>query len=405
MMGLRRAEIGIVVAGLAVTIGCWLLFRPWDTAGFMIGVPFGRDFVNFWISPRLALDGRADVITDLPAYGAVIRETFRLAHDPGLLFVYPPHTLLFLVPFALLPFWAAAIAWAGLNLAALAATFRLIVPPDEERARTLLIVTLASPPAAAMVMYGHFGGLIALAGTLAILESERRPWLAGLCLACLSVKPQFASVLGFILLCGGRWRWLPSAILATLALAVLSVTAFGTGPWERFVLFTLPLQSAYIADFKASVISTCISVYFALRFLGAPAALAWAAQGVVTLFALAAAVLTLRGRCEEPRALLVILLAAIVALPYASHYELAIVAPALTLVVFERGRSGGAAPLAAAAWILAPLAKLLYLLGLPILSLTTAAALVEQALRSWPGMRGARAPVGNRVRVTIPATR
>lgn len=380
---LRPGQVGIVAAGLAITAACWIFFRPWDIGSFVLDVPFGRDYVNFWISPRLMLAGQGDLFTDIPAYRQAIVEAFHLARDPGLFFVYPPHALLFLTPLALLPFIPAVLVWTALNLAALAAALRLVdVAPAVPR-RTLTLVVLSSPAAAAMVMYGHFGGLIALASTLAIVESERRYWLAGLCLACLSVKPQFACILGLILLGAGRWRCLMAAGAGTLALAGLSILAFGIEPWQRFVGFTVPMQNGFIADFNAHVISTSISLYFSLRFWGASADLAWTVQGVVSALAIAAAILALRSRREDPRTLFVILLGSIVALPYASHYELAIVAPTLTLLVLDRSVERTLSPLALLTWLSVPLALILFRLHLPVLSLFAAGALFSQAWRLY----------------------
>ena len=120
--------------------------------------------------------------------------------------------------------WPAVLIWTGLNLAALAWATRLT---DRAADGTRLVLVCLSPPAVAMMMYGHFGGLLALGTTAMLRESDRRPWLAGLCFACLTVKPQFAAALGVILLCAGRWRCLIASGVATAVLVGISVAAFG----------------------------------------------------------------------------------------------------------------------------------------------------------------------------------
>ncbi len=54
--------------------------------------------------------------------------------------------------------------------------------------------------------------------------------LAGLCLAFLSLKPQFACALGLMLLGAGRWRCLGFGALAIGALVAGSIALFGKMP-------------------------------------------------------------------------------------------------------------------------------------------------------------------------------
>ncbi|GJE61602.1 glycosyltransferase family 87 protein [Methylobacterium trifolii] len=378
---LRSGQVAVVGIGALVSLASWLSVRPWDTAGWMIGAPFGRDFVNFWMAPRLVMAGNGAYLTDLPAYQGAIRTLFGLSLDPALVFVYPPHALLFLAPFALLPFLPAVCAWTALNLAALTGALRACDTGRSLPRGLLTLLVCLSPPAVAMIVYGHFGGLIALAATLAVVEGQRRPWLAGFCLACLTVKPQLACVLGLILLCGGYWRCLFASGVFTVALVGLSVAAFGVEPWQRFVTVTMPMQSAFVTAFDARWIQTSISVYFSARFWDLPAALAWTIQGSVAAVAFAGAVTALRRGRPDPTRLLVILLAAIVILPYASHYELAVVAPVLTLVVLDRAVEPAPPPLLVLAWITIPLARILYVFDLPILSFVVAGGLFALSRR------------------------
>lgn len=373
---LNNPRSRIAGIGFAISLATWLSVRPWDFHGWMIGAPLGHDFVNFWMAPRLVLAGQGATLVDLPAYAEAIMTAFGLRHNPHLLFVYPPHVLLFLAPFASLPFLPAVLIWTALNLCALAWATRL---SDRTVDGGLVLLVCLSPPAVAMMMYGHFGGLLALGGTVALRESDRRPWLAGLCLACLTVKPQLAAALGLILLCAGRWRCLWAAGLGTTALVGLSIAAFGFDLWRQFVTVTMPMQSAFITEFQANVIESSITPYFAARFWGLPSAAAWAIQGCVTTLALLVAVRALRQGVREPAPLLVVLLAVLMMQPYASHYDLALAAPALTLVVLARAPRPSA--LASAAWLLVPLARILFIFEMPILCLIVPAALFAQAAR------------------------
>lgn len=374
---LQRREIAILVGGAFISALSWLAMIPWNIHGWMIGAPLGRDFVNFWMAPRLVLAGQGALLVDQPAYSAAIKTAFQMTRDPLLIFVYPPHSLLLFAPFAALPFLPAVLLWTAANLAALALTTRLLLRGSPVWG-PILVVCL-SPPAVAMMMYGHFGGLLALATTVALIEAGRRPWLAGLCLAVLSMKPQFACAIGLILLLSGHWRCLAVGALATLALVAASVGMFGIEVWQRFVTITMPVQSAFITQFDAKMIETSVTAYFAARYSGLPASAAWILQGVVSAACLAFAVAAMRRDVREPGALAVIILGALVMQPYVSHYDLAIAAPALALLVL--GRAPGAAPMTVAAWLLLPMARILIVFDLPILGVLVPGALFAQAMR------------------------
>src|ERR1700716_2999251 len=109
----------LVFGGFALSVVLFfVVYKPWNLASdFMIGAPVGRDFVNFWTGGHLALAGRLDLLVDFAGYNDFIATTFD--HHNALderIFSYPPHILLFLVPFAALPIIPAALLWTALNV-------------------------------------------------------------------------------------------------------------------------------------------------------------------------------------------------------------------------------------------------------------------------------------------------
>ena len=237
--------------------GCWsasasqsllvVLFtvcRPWDLENaFMIGAPFGRDFANFWLGGRLAVTGRLDLLIDLPAYNDLFSTTFHHNPDERFVFSYPPHILLLLAPFAWLPYVPAVTLWTGLNLYGIAQATRLM-----NREWGWAGIACLSPAVLTMVAFGHFGGLLAFLATFALTRARTQPALSGLCLALISVKPQFAAVFGLFLLVTGGWRAVLWSVPAGLALAALSVAAFGIKPWVNFVEWTVPFHADLLIE-------------------------------------------------------------------------------------------------------------------------------------------------------------
>lgn len=78
-----------------------------------------------------------------------------------------------------------------------------------------------------MVAHGHFGGVLGFLATWALLNANRRPALAGVCLALITVKPQFAAALGGFMLLAGFRRAVLLAVPPTALLVAASIVVFG----------------------------------------------------------------------------------------------------------------------------------------------------------------------------------
>jgi hypothetical protein len=72
-----RERLLLVVCGLDFFVLHDLMFTPWNLApSFMIGAPWGRDFVNFWLGGRLAIEQRLDLLANLDGYNDLLAQTF-----------------------------------------------------------------------------------------------------------------------------------------------------------------------------------------------------------------------------------------------------------------------------------------------------------------------------------------
>ena len=369
----RRMLVG---GGVAVTLFILVVVcRPWDLHdALMIGAPIGRDFANFWIGGVLAIRGKLDLLTDFDGYNELIFQTFH--HNPrGLVFSYPPHILLFLVPFGALPHLLSVLLWSAANLWLAARAVRLL--SDE---RGLAWAAVLSPAALIMVAMGHFGGALAFLAIFILTRASTRPILAGCCLALLTVKPQFAASLGLFLLLVGQWRVLVSGAVATAGLVGLSVLAFGIKPWIGFFEWTLPFHAHLLSPFQAGAFRTAISIYTAARMEGLGDGAAKILQLVFALPVLAATVHLFRRRSPDAQTVTLALLAVLLILPYTAIHDLAIVAPSLTVALFasaSRQDRPFLPPAAASAlWLAPPFSIPFGQLALPIVPVVVAAVLV-----------------------------
>ena len=369
------AAVGIGVMIAVVVVVC----RPWDLAdGFMIGAPVGRDFANLWLGGQLALDGKLDLLINAPAYEALFSGTF--AHNPADTFIYsyPPHSLLFIAPFAALPLAPAVYAWTLINLACIERSVRLM--RDDWK---LAAAACLSPAALTMVAFGHFGGMLAFLAVYVLTRAERRPVLAGVCLALMSVKPQIALIFGILLVLTGRWRAVFWSVPATLLLVAASVLAFGVKPWVNFITWTVPFHSQLLSGSPVGALGMVVSVYGGLLLMGLPGWFAQIAQGAFSIVVMAKAAQVLNRRGPEPRTIALAVLAALAALPYVNSYDLAIAAPALTLALFDDQRERPFLPGWAAAllWLLPAVSIPFGLMKIPVVQPIFAIVLVIALFR------------------------
>jgi hypothetical protein len=380
-------------SGVVVTLFILIVVgRPWDVHdALMVGTPVGREFANFWLGGVLAIQGKLSLLIDFDGYNELAFQTFY--YNPrSLVFSYPPHILPFLVPFGALPHPLAVALWSAGNLWLIWRAVRLL--SDEPGLPWLAVL---SPAALIMVAMGHFGGALAFLSIFILTRASARPILAGCCFALLTVKPQFAASMALFLLLVGHWRVLVTGAVATAALVGLSVAAFGIAPWVGFFQWTLPFHAQLLSHYQVGAFRTAMSIYTAARMEGLGDAVAKLLQFAFAIPVLAATILLFLRRGPDARAVTFALLAVLMILPYFQHYDLAIVAPALTVALFAPSseRPFLPAPLASVMWLAPPFALPAGQLALPIVPVVFAGVVAVAFIREYRQPRARRAvPTG-----------
>lgn len=302
--------------------------------------PTDRDFVAFWAAAKLALAGTPAAAWDNGALHAVQAEAVRFTRASAQMpFAYPPAFLALVLPFAWLPFPAALAAWAAATLVPFVLAVRRLFPSSG-------LLALGFPPVLVNAALGHNGFLTAalFVGGLALLPA--RPFLAGLLIGTLAIKPQLALLVPLALVAGGHWRAIAGAALSAAAVLGLGLLAFGPEA-TRAWLAQMPLYAEIARDGLVGW-HKLASVYAAARQAGLPAEPALIAHLAV---AVAAAVTVWRSwrSSADPLAKASVLAAAtMLASPYLFLYDaLILVVPLLWLA------SRGTAPaLVGALWLL-----------------------------------------------------
>lgn len=245
--------------------------------------PFSMDFVSYWAAGALTLNGTPAASYDLAVHRAVELQVTGLAGQMP--FPYAPPYLLLAAPFALLPFPVAAVAWVVATFAFYLQAVRRLAPEGGW-------IAAAFPPALTTAIIGQNAFLTCglMASGMALLA--KRPFVAGLLLGCLILKPQLGLVLPFVLFAGGEWRAIAGAAAASIGLLLLGAIAFGIEPYRAW-LEQAPLYASIVTE-GSSGWQRMASVYAALRLAGLGDPAAGLAHVAVALAATGAACLVWR---------------------------------------------------------------------------------------------------------------
>lgn len=367
--GRATAIARVLVAAWMVCIALMLWGQLAGSGG---GAPtLARDFASFWTAARMALGGEALEAYHPEAHLAAQQALYGSADAGYAAFFYPPPFLLVCLPLGLLPFGAAAAAWALGGAAFYAAGIRRLLPGGA-------VAALAFPAAFVNLAYAQNGFLTAGLFAFAGVWLDRRPWLAGACLGALACKPQFGLLAPVALAAAGRWRAFGGAAGAALGLAAAATLAFGPEVWARFLgvstLARLWMQNGNVGFAKM------VSVFAALRQFGAPVDAAYAGQAAVALGCAGLLASIVARRPGGPAEMASLACCTLLATPFALHYDLAIAAVPLAWLAAEAGRAGWrpGERAAAAALFAAPLAILVaaFAAGLPLAPPALAALLL-----------------------------
>jgi len=195
--------------------------------------------------------------------------------------------------------------------------------------RIVTALLLVAPATFTNIICGQNGFLTAalLAGGFLLLDT--RPVVAGLLRGLLSYKPHLGLIVAPALMALGAWRTVAVAAITAFVLAAASWLAFGFEPWRLFVGVTLHKQTAMLEAFQGFFMRMLVSPYAGLRHLGLSHNLAMVAQAGLSVLAIAAVVVLLRGARNSEDVLAIVAAAAFVVSPYTLTYDL----PVLALVI------------------------------------------------------------------------
>lgn len=288
--------------------------KPWvDGTNYVIG----NDFLNTWMGGRSAFSGGPAPWFDSHVYNEALRQVLGVPF-PDRYWSYPPHVVLFIWPFGLMPYLPAYVTWCVVGIALYLLACSRAVP------RNRFLFLAVAPGVAVCVFFGQNGFYTSALLIGGLMCLDRRPVLAGVLFGILTVKPQLGLLLPVVLLLERRWTTIAAAVATTLLLVTATAALFGWQVWVEFWQKIVP-QQEYLTETGRGLLFVMVSsVYYAGRLLHLPGGVAWALQGIVSALAFAAVVWTYWKRRDPALALALLVTATFLFTPYILNYDMVV---------------------------------------------------------------------------------
>ena len=342
------------------------------------GTAIGRDFLNTWMGGRSALAEGPAAWFDFRVYNDLLRALIGITES--YFWSYPPHVLLFIWPFGLMPYLPAFVLW---TLGGFALFLYAAAAGGVER-KHLLFVAVA-PAVAVNVFIGQNGFFTAALLIGGLVNLDRRPVLAGVLFGILTIKPQLGLLLPLVLMASGRWRTIVAAAATTAALVAATSWLYGADIWMAYLRNVVPVQHFLQEHGNGMLFLQIPSTFYAVRLVGLPVPMAWALQAIVSAVAVAAVIWTFRRRRDPVLSMALLIAATFLVTPYSLNYDMVVLGWVLALLRQREGNEPIDHYLIIAVWTLPltmMLAGLIHIpLAMPVLA-AFAARLVWQLARS-----------------------
>lgn len=241
------------------------------------GMPIGNDFAAFWFGAGFALTHPA-----VQTYDLALMTAYQHAAWPELVgvyaWVYPPSFLLLVLGLGLLAYLPAFLLWTATTLTIyLAGLWRAV------RGRTSVWLVVAFPGLWLGLGQGQNQFVTAGLGALGLGLLRRHPVWAGVCIGLLCIKPHLALLFPVALLAARAWRTIAAAAITAVTATLVPAAILG---WDTLLAWNdaMGWVARAIADQRLPV-WMFPAMYPWLLSLGAPVAVAWAVQALVSVVA------------------------------------------------------------------------------------------------------------------------
>ncbi len=291
------------------------------------GTAIGRDFLNTWVGGRSAFGDGPAAWFDFRVYNQFLLRFIGVSEMHRYVWSYPPHVLLLIWPFGLLPYFPAFVLWTVLGCAA----FLYAAHAAGVERHNLWFIAVA-PAVAINVFIGQNGCFLAALLICGLANLDRRPVLSGVLFGILTIKPQLGLLLPLVLALTGRWRTIAAAAATTIALVGATTWLYGLETWTGYFTQVVP-QQRFLQEYGEGLLFLQVpSAFWAGRLVGLPLGAAWVLQAIVSAAAVAAVAWTFWRRRDPVLSNALLIVAIFLATPYALNYDLVVLGWVLALL-------------------------------------------------------------------------
>lgn len=276
---------------------------------------FGGDFILFWAASSQILHGHFVDIYNTAAHEAAMQSGQFLNHPYKLPFLYPPPMLLFIWPIAFFTYSLSYTLWALSAPIITAKTLNLLCTNW-----SIAAFAFFSPQFVVSLLTGQNGLLITLILTLGIFYLEEKPFLSGLILGLLVVKPHVVFLVPLGLIFSRQWRIIAGTATSASLMIILSYCVFGLETWKRFFEYSHAMQSNILHD--VFLCQIFITIFGFLSVQGLPFITAFWIQITFSLIVIACVLYNTIKSKNIYNNVILCLAASPLCTPYLLHYDL-----------------------------------------------------------------------------------
>jgi hypothetical protein len=323
---LRNAQRVALVVGPFGWLIFYLIFR---------GTP-GQDWMVFDTAVHAWRNGDLGLLLDGQKFTDVLNDTHARWLSARLVFhpwVYPPYTLLLVLPFAYVP-WL--VSYCGFQLVTLAAMLWALRQwcPTGPAAKFIVIGVLLCPATAFTLGAGQNSFLTAALVLSGFHFLQRRRVVAGCLLGLLIFKPQLAILVPLALVAAGAWQVFAAAAATAAILLLASLAIPGMDMWRDWLHLFLSGDPGFHEWVNQGRLHGQ-SVFTCLHLIGVPDTLANAGQLLAVLAAAACIWIAFRSTLPDREKLAVLLCGMILAAAHLGDYDAILQGIAATLILAQ----------------------------------------------------------------------
>ena len=191
------------------------------------------DYIPFWAAGKLAYTGQSAVVYNLE----IIKQTERVVIPTlqnYLPWLNPPTFLVVMNVLGAFEFATSFGIWTVLTTFFYLITAWCLFPN-----RYTFLCAAFFPPFIFSFLIGQTGALTASLTIIALLNCEKRPFMAGILIGLLAIKPQTAVLIPVAFVASRNWKAFISATCSTFIFIVMTIVLYGTEIWHSFYINTL----------------------------------------------------------------------------------------------------------------------------------------------------------------------